>query len=139
MRDERDVVPEAVEAVGAAVIEAAFKVHRTFGPGLLEGAYEAFLAHELERCGHKVTRQLALPVVFDGLKVDLGYRMDLVVDGLVVVEVKAVEQLAAVHDAQLITYLRLSGLRLGFLINFNVELLKEGIHRVVNGDATDDL
>jgi len=98
---------------------------------LLESAYEACLAHELERRGHKVDRQLALPVVFENIRLDMGYRIDLLVDDVVVVEVKATEDLARVHDAQLLTYLRLSSRRLGYLINFNVPLLKQGIRRKI--------
>ncbi len=121
----------AVDEIGTAVLGAALNVRRTFGPGLLENAYEAFLAHELTKDGHKVDRQLALPAVLGEVRIDIGYRIDLLVDDLVVVEVKAVEQLAAVHEAQLLTYLRLSGRRLGYLINFNVPVLKQGIRRRV--------
>lgn len=119
------------DEIGTAILGAALSVHRAFGPGLLENAYEAFLAHELTKVGHKVDRQLALPVALDEVRIDIGYRIDLLVDDLVVVEVKAVEQLAAVHEAQLLTYLRLSGRRLGYLINFNVPVLKQGIRRKV--------
>lgn len=104
-------------------------VHRQLGPGLLESVYEACLAHELERRGHYVARQSALPVVYDTVKLEAGYRVDLIVDDTVIVEVKSVEGIAPVHEAQLLTYLRLSGRRLGFLINFNVALLKDGIRR----------
>lgn len=125
MREEREGGLGGIEDIGADVLDAALRVHRTFGPGLLEAAYETCLAHELERRGHKIDRQLVLPVTYHEVKVDLGYRMDLVVDDAVVVEVKAVEQLMPVHEAQLLTYLRLSSRRLGYLINFNVPLLKQ--------------
>ncbi|MEI7931841.1 MAG: GxxExxY protein [Alphaproteobacteria bacterium] len=131
MRQERQDVSSLVDAIGADVVDAALEVHRTFGPGLLEAAYETCLVHELERRDHKVDRQLALPVIYRDVRVDLGYRMDLVVDDVIVVEVKAVEQLLPVHEAQLLTYLRLSSRRLGYLINFNVPLLKQGIRRRV--------
>ena len=131
MREEREEVPAPIEAIGADIVDAALKVHRTFGPGLLEAAYEACLVHELERRDHKVDRQLALPVIYGDVRVDLGFRMDLVVDDAVVVEVKAVEQLLPVHEAQLLAYLRFSSRRLGYLINFNVPLLKQGIRRRV--------
>jgi GxxExxY protein len=104
-------------------------VHRALGPGLLESAYERCLAHELQARGLSIQRQLALPIHYEGLGLDAGYRMDLLVQNLVVIEVKAVELLTRLHEAQLLTYLRLSGRRLGFLINFNVELFKNGVRR----------
>jgi GxxExxY protein len=131
MHEGHEGLPERLEAIGKAIVDSALKIHRAFGPGLLEGAYEAFLAHELEQRGHKVDRQLALPAVFEGVRVDIGYRIDLVVDNHVVIEVKSVDQLLPVHDAQLLTYLRLSSRRLGYLINFNVNLLKHGLRRKV--------
>ena len=103
------------------------QVHKALGPGLLESAYEHCLAHELERRGVQVQRQLALPVVYEGEKLDAGYRLDLVVDGSVIVEVKSLDALAPIHDAQVLTYWKLSGLRIGLLINFNVVLLKQGL------------
>lgn len=106
-------------------------VHRALGPGLLESAYEVCLAHELELRGHGVRRQAALPVVYEQVRLEAGYRIDLLVDDVVVVEVKALDALAPVHEAQLLTYLRLSGRRLGFLINFNVVLLKHGLRRMI--------
>ena len=110
---------------------SALQVHRALGPGLLESAYEHCLAHELSRRGVKVQRQLGLPVVYEGERLDAGYRLDLVVDGSVIVEVKSLDGLAPIHDAQVLTYLKLSGLRIGLLINFNVALLKQGIKRLV--------
>ena len=124
-------LPESTEQVGRAIIGAAIAVHRTLGPGLLESAYEICLAHELERRGNAALRQMALPVVYEAVKLEAGYRVDLMVDGAVVVEVKSVDALAPVHEAQLLTYLRLSGRRLGFLVNFNVVLLKQGAKRMI--------
>ena len=114
-----------------AVIGAAIAVHRELGPGLLESAYEACLAHELHGRGVAVSRQKELPVVYKGEKLDCGYRLDLLVEEKVVVEVKAVDALLPIHTAQLLSYLKLSGCRLGLLINFNERLLKHGIKRVV--------
>jgi GxxExxY protein len=114
------------------IIAAAMKVHSALGPGLLESAYEVCLAFELARMGHKVDRQVELPVVYEGVKLDAGYRMDLLVDDCVVVEVKAVETILPVFEAQLLSYLRLSGKQVGLLINFHVTQLKQGIRRLVN-------
>ena len=108
------------------------KVHTVLGPGLLESAYETCLEHELRKRGLHVVRQLPVPIVYDGVKIDVGYRIDLLVNNSVVVEVKAVIKLVPVHEAQLLSYLKLSGHRLGLLINFNVVHLKDGIHRLVN-------
>ena len=115
------------------MLGCALRVHRALGPGLLENAYEACLAHELTKSGLAVKRQLGMPVTYDGVRVDLGYRLDLLVEDLVVVEVKALERLTDVHRAQVISYLRLGGYRLGYLLNFNVPVLKDGIWRVANG------
>ena len=113
------------------VIGAAIAVHRELGPGLLESTYEACLAYELTRRGFKVERQKPLPVVYKDIKLELGYRVDLLVEDRVVVELEAVDQLKPVHEAQLLSYLRLSGKHVGLLINFNVSLLKSGIKRFV--------
>jgi len=123
---------EDLDAVTDKVIGAAIQVHRRLGPGLLESAYEACLAYELARRGLKVRTQVPLPVVYDEVRLDCAYRIDLLVEDSVVVELKAVEQLAPVHDAQMISYLRLSGCRVGLLINFNVSLLKHGLRRIVD-------
>lgn len=120
-------------AISRRVLDAAMKVHTALGPGLLESAYEACLAQELKTAGLSVQTQVPLPVVYDGLKLEIGYRIDLLVDDLVVVEVKSVEALAPIHHAQVLTYLRLSGRSLGLLINFNVVHLKDGIKRFVMG------
>ncbi len=114
------------------VIGAAIKVHRELGPGLLESAYEVCLAHELRESGLKLETQKPLPVVYHGVKMDCGYRLDLVVEDKIIVELKAVEKLQPIHDAQLLSYLRLSGISLGLLINFHNRLLKDGIKRLVH-------
>ena len=114
------------------IIGAAMAVHRELGPGLLESAYEACLAYELPDRGLSVERQKALPVKYRGVNVDCGYRIDLLVEGKVVIELKAVERLEAIHQAQLLSYLKLSGCKVGLLINFNVKVLKSGIRRLVN-------
>ena len=113
-------------------MDAAIKVHRELGPGLLESAYEACLAHELRKRGLKVLTQVGLPVVYDGVELDVGYRLDLLVEDSVIVELKSVDAVTPIHHAQIITYLKLSNRHLGLLINFNVELLKHGIKRFVN-------
>lgn len=109
------------------------KVHSALGPGLLESAYEACLMHELRKAGLRTESQVALPVVYDGVRIDLGYRIDLLVQDLVIVELKAVETITDVHKAQLISYLKLSGKNVGLLINFNVIHLRDGIRRFVSG------
>ena len=114
------------------IIGAAMAVHRELGPGLLESAYEACLAYEIPDRGLAVERQKALPVKYRGVNVDCGYRIDLLVEGKVVIELKAVERLEAIHQAQLLSYLKLSGCKVGLLINFNVKVLKDGIRRLVN-------
>ncbi|HEV2364517.1 MAG TPA: GxxExxY protein [Caulobacteraceae bacterium] len=115
--------------IGRHVLGCALTVHKALGPGLLENAYETCLSHELATAGLEHKRQHAFPVIYDGVKVDLGYRLDLLVADRVVVEVKAVETLTGVHRAQVLSYLRLGGYRLGYLLNFNVKLLKDGICR----------
>jgi GxxExxY protein len=119
-------------AIGDVVLGCAIKVHKVLGPGLLEGAYEACLAHEIDKAGLGCQRQIAVPVFYDDQKIDLGYRLDLLVEGRVVVEVKAIEKLADIHRAQLLSYLRLGSYRLGYVLNFNVLRMKDGIGRLVN-------
>jgi len=114
------------------IMGAAIEVHRALGPGLLESAYEACLAYELGKRGFKVERQWPLPVVYREVKLDCGYRIDLLVEESVIVELKAVEKLAPIHEAQLLSYLKLSGCRVGLLINFNVKVLKNGVRRIIN-------
>lgn len=115
------------------IVDAAYRVHTSLGPGLLESAYEAVLAFELENRGLRVTRQQSVPIIYHGTRIEVGFRADLIVADLVIVEIKSVESLAPVHNKQLLTHLRLAGKRLGLLINFNVALIKEGITRIANG------
>ena len=122
---------EEIEAAARSIVDAGLKVHRALGPGLLESAYEHCLAYELGRRGLRVERQLVLPIVYEDTKLDVGYRLDLLVADAIVVEIKAVDALLPIHEAQLMTYLRLSGCRLGFLLNFNVVLFKQGVRRFV--------
>jgi GxxExxY protein len=129
--ERREKIPAPVEAVGRQIVDAAVKVHRVLGPGLLESTYEHCLAHELGLRGVHVRRQVALPIEFEGLRLDAGYRLDMVAGESVVVEVKAVEGLSRLHEAQILTYLRLSGFRLGFLLNFNAVQLRQGLRRFV--------
>jgi len=126
---EKDLFNRTTESI----IGAAIEVHRALGPGLLESAYEACLAFELTGRGLKVDQQKPLPVLYCDVKLDCGYRLDLLVEDMVIVEVKAVDRLAPIHQAQLLSYLKLSGCKVGLLINFNVKVLKQGIWRVVNG------
>ena len=124
-------IPPEVERVGKAVLNAAFKVHTALGPGLLESVYETCTAFELTQSGLCAATQLALPVTYQGIKMDAGLRPDMVVEESVIVEFKSVDTMHAIFEAQLITYLKLTGIRLGFLINFNVVHLKDGIKRIV--------
>lgn len=114
------------------IIGCAIKVHSALGPGLIESAYEVCLAHEIAKQGLDVQTQVALPVVYDNIKLDAGYRLDLLVERRIVLELKAVERLVPVHEAQLLSYLKLSKLPLGLLINFNVRLLRDGIRRIAS-------
>ena len=120
------------EEITDRILGAAIVVHRALGPGLLESTYEACLVYELTDRGMEVERQKPLPVDYRGVRIDCGYRIDLLVQNQVIVELKAVERLLPVHEAQLLTYLRLSGHRVGLLLNFNVPLMKDGIRRLVN-------
>lgn len=122
----------SIDSIASDIVDAAFKIHKELGPGLLESAYEACLEHELVKRGFHVERQKAQPVHYDGITIDAGYRLDLLVNDSVIIELKAVEQLLPIHQAQLTTYLKLSGKTLGFLINFNVPLFKNGIRRIAN-------
>ncbi len=118
--------------VSGIIIDSAMKVHTALGAGLLESAYEACLKHELTKRNLKVESQVGLPVVYDNVTIDIGYRLDLLVEDTVIVELKAVERLNTIHEAQLLSYLKLSDKKLGLLINFNVTRLKHGIKRFVN-------
>ena len=120
-------------AVAQQIVDAAFRVHTTLGPGLLESVYEAALSYELEKRGLRITRQRGIPVVYEEVRIHAGFYADVVVEDLVIVEIKAVETVAPVHKKQLLTYLKLADKRLGLLINFNVILIKNVITRIVNG------
>ncbi len=114
------------------IIGTALEMHKNLGPGLLESTYESALAYDLKEAGLNVEQQVAMPFVYKEMKMNVGYRLDLVINNKIVIEIKSVENLAPVHFAQTLTYLRLSNMKLGLLINFNTKLLKNGIHRVVN-------
>lgn len=120
-----------IEAVAKDVVDAAIKVHRALGPGLLESAYQQCHAFELRQRGRKVLTEVALPLIYEGQTIEVGYRIDMLVDDLVIVENKVVETLLPIHEAQLMTYLKLSERKIGFLLNWNVTLMKHGIKRVV--------
>jgi len=122
-----------IEAIAKDIVDAAYKVHKEFGPGLLESAYQRCHAYELRKRGRIVSTELMLPIIYDGQEFDDGYRIDELVDNLVIVENKTVDQIHPIHMAQLITYLKLKNCKLGFLINWNVKLIKDGITRVANG------
>jgi len=119
--------------IAKQIVDAAYRIHTILGPGLLESVYEAILALELEKRGLHVNRQHPVPLVYEGIRVEIGFRADLLVEDLVMVEIKSIETVAPVHKKQLLTYLKLSDKRLGLLINFNEFLIKDGITRVVNG------
>jgi GxxExxY protein len=125
--------PLGVNHITGLIITSAMKVHSLLGPGLLERAYQVCLAHELRKQGLGVLTEVELPVVYDGEEVELGFRIDLLIEGLVIVEVKCVEVLHRMHQAQLLSYLRLSGKQVGLLINFHVSHLRDGIKRMVEG------
>jgi GxxExxY protein len=118
--------------VSRLIVDACYQIHVELGPGLLESVYEEILYFELKRIGLKVERQKALPVIWKDVKLDLGYRTDLIVNNKVIVEIKSVEEIHPVHPKQVLTYLKLTGLKLGLLINFNSPLIKTGITRIVN-------
>lgn len=120
--------------IGTVVVDCAVKLHISLGPGLLETVYEAVLAKQLERAGLIVYRQVSVPISFEGLEFDEGFRADLVLNGRVIVELKSIEKVHPVHKKQLLTYLKLTDLRLGYLLNFGEELMRNGITRVVNGN-----
>jgi GxxExxY protein len=124
-----EALPAETEELASRVVEAAFRVHRALGPGLLEIVYEACLCHELSKLDVPFKRQVDVPVRYDTVRLDAGVRLDMVVDDSIIVELKAVEKLLSLHEAQLLTYMKLTGVRLGFLINFNVVQLKDGLLR----------
>ncbi len=127
---DHTAIPESLDQIGRAVVDSAFRVHSSFGPGLLESVYETCLEHELKKRGFDVARQVSIPIVYDGVKLEPGLRLDLVVDESVIVEIKAVEKMLPVFEAQMLTYLKLSAKRLGYLVNFNVPLIRDGIKRM---------
>jgi GxxExxY protein len=124
-------IPPEVERAGKAILDAAFKVHTALGPGLLESVYETTVAYEVRKGGLLVETQVVIPIVYDNTRLESGLRLDMLVEKCVIVELKSVEKMNPVYEAQLMTYLRLSNVRLGFLINFNVPHLKDGIKRMV--------
>ena len=119
--------------IAKVVVDTAFKIHSRLGPGLLESAYQAIMVYELQNRGLKIEAEVPMPIQYDGIALDVGYRADILVEELVIIELKSVEKAALVHKKQLLTYLRLADLRLGLLINFGAPLIKNGITRVVNG------
>ena len=120
--------------ISKIVFESALKVHKNLGPGLLESAYEECLFYELKKSNLIVEKQKALPLIYEEVKLDVGYRIDIIVENKFIIEVKSVESLNEVHLAQVLTYLKLSNCKLGLLINFNVKLLKDGVRRIINGE-----
>lgn len=130
----KDTEKELTEnEIGTKIIDIAIDIHRKLGPGLLESVYEKILFHKLVKIGLIVDRQVVVPIAFDEIIFDEGFRADLIVENKVIIEIKSVERIANVHKKQLLTYLKLSNLKLGYLINFNDELLKNGITRIING------
>jgi len=119
--------------ISKIIVDCCYRIHTTLGPGLLESVYLEILIYELKKAGLKCEKEVGVPVHYEDVKLDLGFRADLIVENLVIVELKAVEKVLPVHKKQLMTYLRLTGMKLGLLVNFNVNLIKDGIERVVNG------
>jgi len=126
-----------IEAIGKQIVDSAIKVHRSLGPGLLESSYQICMAHELRKSGLLVACEVPLPILYDGVILETGYRIDMLIENSVIVENKAVDQLTGVHQAQLITYLKLKRCWLGYLINWNTTRVKDGIHRHVYGVKPD--
>ena len=121
-----------IEAVAKEIVDSAIKVHRTLGSGLFESTYQICLAYEMRKRGFRVDCEAVLPIVYDGIKIESGYRLDMLIDESVVVENKTADAIAPIHTTQVLTYLRLGGYRLGFLLNWKVNLMKDGIHRIIN-------
>lgn len=121
-----------IEEVAKAIVDSAIRVHRTLGPGLLESAYQVCLAHELRKRGLHVDCEVPLPVVYDGVQIDVGYRIDMIIENCVIVENKTMERILPIHEAQLVTYLKLGHYKLGFLLNWKVAMMKDGIKRMIN-------
>ena len=120
--------------IGKIIVDTAITVHKELGPGLLETVYEVILAHELERRGLSVNRQVSIPIEYHGIKFDEGFRTDILVENKVIIELKSVESINKAHKKQVLTYLRLTGLKLGYLLNFGEALMKDGISRIINGE-----
>ena len=121
-----------IEKTAKAIVHLSIKAHKTLGPGLLESVYQKCLAHELEAAGHKVVCETPIPVQYGTISIDMGFRADMIVDNQVIVENKTVDKIAPIHEAQLLTYLKITGLHIGFLLNWNVILMKDGIKRMIN-------
>ena len=121
-----------IEALGNSIIGAAIRVHRVLGPGLLETAYQKCLEYELIKMGLRVDCELSLPVRYESVRIDAGYRIDMLIEGLIIIENKTVEHLLPIHEAQLLTYLKMKGCHLGYLLNWNVPVMKDGIRRMVH-------
>lgn len=121
------------QEIGTIVVDCAVKLHKALGPGLLESVYEILLAHKLEERGLKVKRQVSIPVVYEGITFDEGFRADIVVEDCVILELKSVEKLSKAHYKQVLTYLKLTGFKLGYLLNFGEALMKDGISKILNG------
>jgi GxxExxY protein len=133
-KDKKSVPPplsSKMNVLSGKVVDSAYVIHKALGPGLLENVYEICLTHELKKKGLKVERQVEIPINYDGIKFDAGFRIDLLVEDHLIIELKAAEAILSVHEAQLLTYLKLCQKRLGLLINFNVPILKEGIKRII--------
>ncbi len=131
LKEKYHPLSDREEQIGKTLVNSAFKVHKALGPGLLEKIYEIALTHELTKAGLQVKRQTYLPIVYDGIEFDEGLRLDLLIEDLVICELKAVEQVNPVWEAQVLSHLKLTGLRLGYVINFNVPLIKKGIKRLI--------
>ena len=129
---DKQLSPKILNHYSGQIVNSAMKVHSRIGPGLLESAYEACLVYELKNRGLNISTQVALPVEYDEIKLDVGYRIDILVENLIIVELKSVEKIRSIHIAQTLSYIKLSKLKLGLLINFNTVSLKYGIHRIVN-------
>jgi GxxExxY protein len=123
--------------IGTIVVDCAIKMHRRLGPGLLESVYEAVLAYELKRRGLSIERQAPIPIVYDDIRFEEGFRADLIVNGKVILELKSVERVTNAHKKQLLTYLRLTGMKVGYLLNFGEALMKDGITRTINGQLAE--
>ncbi len=132
MRSHNDLTADQLNFLTEKIIGCAISVHRAIGPGLLESAYEECLCYELSECGLDFRRQVQLPVVYKQVKLDCGYKLDIIVENAIILEIKAVERLIAIHEAQLLSYLRMLNLKVGLLLNFHSPILKDGIKRIVN-------